>query len=97
MEELVRTRDILKALGDRKGKRILIGFALEVQDAVHQAFIKYKKKNLDYVVLNSPRSFAADRMDCAVYREGRVVKRFRRATKASVAAWIAGLLGPVRG
>ena len=91
--KLVRTRDILKALGAKKGKRILVGFALEVQDAVHQALLKYKKKNLDYVVLNSPRSFAADRMDAVVYREGQVLQRFRKATKESVAAWIAGLLG----
>jgi phosphopantothenoylcysteine decarboxylase/phosphopantothenate--cysteine ligase len=86
--KLVRTRDILKALGKRKGRRILVGFALEVQDAVHEALLKYKKKNLDYVVLNSPRSFAADRMDCAVYHAGRVVHRFRRATKEAVAAWL---------
>jgi len=86
--KLVRTRDILKELGARKGGRILAGFALEVQDAVHQALLKYKKKNLDYVVLNTPRTFAADRMDCAVYRAGKVVKRFTRATKDSVAAWI---------
>ena len=90
---LVRTRDILKALGARKGRRILIGFALEVQDAVHQAWLKYKKKNLDYIVLNAPRSFAAERMDCDVYREGDVVKRFRGATKQAVARWLAGLLG----
>ena len=86
--KLVRTRDILRALGERKERRILVGFALEVQDAVHQALVKYKKKNLDYVVLNSPRTFAAARMDCAVYRDGRVVKRFRHATKESVAAWL---------
>ncbi len=85
---LVRTRDILKALGDRKGKRILVGFALEVQDAVHQALLKVKKKNLDLIVLNGPRSFAADRMDCAVYRGGAVVTRFRRATKDAVARWL---------
>ena len=85
---LVRTRDILKTLGARKGRRILIGFALEVQDAVHQAWLKYKKKNLDYIVLNAPGSFAADRMDCDVYREGAVVKRFRRATKGAVATWL---------
>ncbi|HLF93557.1 MAG TPA: phosphopantothenoylcysteine decarboxylase [Planctomycetota bacterium] len=91
--KLVRTRDILRALGEKKGKRILVGFALEVADGVHQAFLKYKKKNLDYVVLNAPRSFASDRMDCAVYREGRVVRRFRRASKASVAAWIVRELG----
>ncbi len=91
--KLVRTRDILRALGEKKGKRTLIGFALEVQDAVHQAMLKAQKKKLDYIVLNSPRSFAADRMDCSVYREGQLLHRFRGASKESVAAWIAGLLG----
>jgi len=94
---LVRTRDILKEMGRRKGSRLLVGFALEVQDAVHQALIKYKKKNLDYVVLNTPRAFAADQMDCQVYREGKVVKRFRDVSKNAVARWIADLLPPPRG
>jgi phosphopantothenoylcysteine decarboxylase/phosphopantothenate--cysteine ligase len=89
---LVRTRDILKEMGRRKGRRILVGFALEVQDAVHQALLKYKKKNLDYIVLNTPRTFAADRMDCRVYREGEVVKRFTGASKTEVARWIVGAL-----
>lgn len=90
--ELKRTRDILQALGERKGRRILIGFALEVKDAVHQAMLKYKRKKLDYIVLNAPKSFAAERMDCDVYREGAVVKSFRGATKAAVARWLARLL-----
>ena len=90
--KLVRTRDILKEMGRKKGKRILVGFALEVQDAIHQALVKYKKKNLDYVVLNTPRSFAADRMDCQVYREGGVVKRFKGASKDDVARWIVSVL-----
>jgi phosphopantothenoylcysteine decarboxylase/phosphopantothenate--cysteine ligase len=85
---LVRTRDILRALGRRKGRRILIGFALEVRDAVHQALLKYKRKNLDLIVLNGPRSFAADRMDCDVYRDGAVVRSFRRAPKDAVARWL---------
>ena len=85
---LVRTPDLLRELGARNGARTLVGFALEVQDAEAQALLKYKKKNLDYVVLNSPRTFAADRMDATVYRERRAVKRFRRATKEAVAAWI---------
>jgi phosphopantothenoylcysteine decarboxylase/phosphopantothenate--cysteine ligase len=89
---LVRTRDILKEMGRKKGNRILVGFALEVQDAIHQALLKYKKKNLDYVVLNTPRTFAADRMDCQVYREGAVVKRFTGASKHDVATWIVGTL-----
>jgi len=91
---LVRTRDILKEMGRKKGDRILVGFALEVQDAVHQALVKYKKKNLDYVVLNTPRTFAADRMDCQVYREGAVMKRFKGATKEAVANWIVAVLEP---
>ena len=86
--KLVRTRDILQEMGDRKGGRILVGFALEVQDAVHQALLKYEKKNLDYIVLNTPRTFAADRMDCQVYKDGGVVKRFKGATKDAVARWI---------
>ena len=75
-------------LKKRAAARTLVGFALEVQDAEAQALLKYKKKNLDYVVLNSPRTFAADRMDAIVYRHGRAVKRFHRSTKAAVAAWI---------
>ena len=90
--KLVRTRDILREMGRKKGRRILVGFALEVQDAVHQALVKYKKKNLDYVVLNTPRTFAADRMDCRVFREGEVVKRFKGATKEAVANWIVAVL-----
>ncbi len=85
---LVRTHDILREMGDRKGGRILVGFALEVQDAVRQALQKYEKKNLDYIVLNTPRTFAADTMDCRVYRDGGVVKRFQGATKDEVARWI---------
>lgn len=90
--KLVRTRDILKALGARKGRRILIGFALEVQDAVHQAKLKYEKKKLDYIVLNGPASFAADRMNADVYRGGALAKSFRGATKAAVARWLVGVL-----
>lgn len=90
--KLVRTRDILGTMGKKKGRRILIGFALEVQDAVQNALEKYRKKNLDYIVLNTPRTFAADKMDCQVYKDGGVVRRFKGATKDEVARWIAGRL-----
>lgn len=90
--KLVRTRDILGTMGSRKGRRILIGFALEVQDAVRNALEKYRKKNLDYIVLNTPRTFAADRMDCQVYKDGAMLKRFKGASKDEVARWIVGCL-----
>jgi phosphopantothenoylcysteine decarboxylase/phosphopantothenate--cysteine ligase len=89
---LVRTRDILQEMGDRKGRRVLVGFALEVQDAVEQALLKYEKKHLDYIVLNTPKTFAADTMDCRVYKDGGVVKRFKGAAKDAVARWIVSVL-----
>ncbi len=95
---LVRTADILAGLGARKGRRVLAGFALEAgKDAVSAALRKYTEKHLDFVVLNSPRAFAADRMDADVYREGKVVRRFRGARKASVAAWLVRAASALRG
>jgi phosphopantothenoylcysteine decarboxylase/phosphopantothenate--cysteine ligase len=94
---LARNPDILKELGARKGGRVLAGFALQVQDAEREALRKYEEKNLDLVVLNSPRSFGADRMDAAVYREGESVKRFRNASKEAVADWLVAALERILG
>jgi len=91
---LVRTRDILREMGAKKGKRVLVGFALEVENAVPQALLKYREKNLDYIVLNTPRSFAAETMDCRIYKDGDLVKRFKGATKDAVARWIVSVIPP---
>jgi phosphopantothenoylcysteine decarboxylase/phosphopantothenate--cysteine ligase len=50
--ELERTPDILKEIGGKKGKRILIGFAAESEDLVRNARRKLIQKNLDLVVAN---------------------------------------------
>lgn len=50
---LVPTNDIAAALGKIKEKRILIGFALETNDEEVNAREKMKKKNFDFIVLNS--------------------------------------------
>jgi len=52
--ELTSTIDILKMLGAKKRKgQILVGFALETNDEEQNAILKLKKKNLDFIVLNS--------------------------------------------
>jgi phosphopantothenoylcysteine decarboxylase / phosphopantothenate---cysteine ligase len=52
--ELVPTRDILSDLGMKKGNhQILAGFALETGDELINAQEKLKKKNLDFVIMNS--------------------------------------------
>ncbi len=51
--ELVKTQDILAALGAKKTKQFLVGFALETTNEIENAVAKLKKKNLDLIVLNS--------------------------------------------
>jgi phosphopantothenoylcysteine decarboxylase / phosphopantothenate---cysteine ligase len=52
--ELARTKDILKALGEKKRPdQILVGFALENTDEADYARKKLKSKNADMIVLNS--------------------------------------------
>ena len=51
--ELEPTTDILKHLGSIKKNQILIGFALETDDEEQNAKSKLKRKNLDFIVLNS--------------------------------------------
>ena len=57
--ELKHTKDIAKELGATKGDRILVGFALETNDEEANAEGKLKRKNLDFIVLNSLRDKGA--------------------------------------
>jgi phosphopantothenoylcysteine decarboxylase/phosphopantothenate--cysteine ligase len=50
--ELVRTADILRGLGERKGGRLLVGFAAETEDLVERARAKLREKRLDLIVAN---------------------------------------------
>lgn len=52
--ELKPTRDIAAALGQRKGAaQFLVGFALETHDEEAHALEKMRRKNFDFIVLNS--------------------------------------------
>ncbi len=51
---MTRTRDILHQLGQQKPTgQLLVGFALETQDALANARGKLERKNLDFIVLNT--------------------------------------------
>ncbi len=57
---LKRTTDILAGLGARKKEgQVLVGFALETDDLRANALRKLQKKNLDWIVLNSPTEAGA--------------------------------------
>ncbi|MBQ8366262.1 MAG: bifunctional phosphopantothenoylcysteine decarboxylase/phosphopantothenate--cysteine ligase CoaBC [Alistipes sp.] len=57
--ELCRTKDIAKTLGEMKGARTLVGFALETDNEEANAEGKLERKNLDFIVLNSLRDAGA--------------------------------------
>jgi phosphopantothenoylcysteine decarboxylase/phosphopantothenate--cysteine ligase len=46
--------DILKEMGRKKGKKILVGFALETEDEIKNSKKKLAEKNLDLIVVNNP-------------------------------------------
>jgi phosphopantothenoylcysteine decarboxylase/phosphopantothenate--cysteine ligase len=50
--ELVRTKDILKSLGESKGRRFLIGFAAETEKLLESARRKRAEKSIDLMVAN---------------------------------------------
>ncbi len=50
--ELVKNRDILTELGKDKGRRLLVGFAAETTELLHNARKKLSEKNVDLLVAN---------------------------------------------
>jgi phosphopantothenoylcysteine decarboxylase/phosphopantothenate--cysteine ligase len=50
--ELIRNADILAELGQRKGKRVLVGFAAETEDLLANAQKKVQAKHVDLLVAN---------------------------------------------
>ena len=59
--ELVETADVLADLGQQKGARWLVGFALESDEFAHiNALRKLKHKNCDAIVLNRPTAIGSE-------------------------------------
>ncbi|MDR3273226.1 MAG: bifunctional phosphopantothenoylcysteine decarboxylase/phosphopantothenate--cysteine ligase CoaBC [Flavobacteriaceae bacterium] len=57
--ELVKNKDILLTMGERKKNQFLAGFALETDSEEENALKKLEKKNLDIIILNSLKDNSA--------------------------------------
>ncbi len=58
--ELVKTKDIAQELGkEKRDNQVVVGFALETNDEEQNSREKLKKKNFDFIVLNSMRDEGA--------------------------------------
>lgn len=69
--ELVKNPDLLAELGHRRtARQVLVGFALEAQDALENALRKLVAKGVDWLVLNGPATLGAERSDFTLLRRG---------------------------
>ncbi len=88
--ELVKNPDILKSLGEIKtSDQVLVGFALETNNEIAFAEGKLKKKNLDFIVLNSMRDkeacFQKDTNKITILDRNGEQKNFEAKSKKEVA------------
>ncbi|HBJ76753.1 MAG TPA: bifunctional phosphopantothenoylcysteine decarboxylase/phosphopantothenate--cysteine ligase CoaBC [Porphyromonadaceae bacterium] len=95
---LVPTKDIASALGKLKRKnQKLIGFALETQEEEKNAFEKLKRKNFDFIVLNSLNDkgagFLHDTNKISILDKENNIIRYPLKTKIEVAKDIVDYLG----
>ena len=84
--ELVPTTDILAEMGKRKGKHILVGFALEAEDVEAAAMKKMADKNLDLIVANTPEAFGKDRASALLLDAGGYREELTNVSKAEIAS-----------
>ncbi|MCL2304735.1 MAG: phosphopantothenoylcysteine decarboxylase [Planctomycetaceae bacterium] len=66
--ELVETPDILAALGQiKRPEQILVAFALETHEAKSRALQKMRRKNADFIVVNSPDAINSEETRFDIY------------------------------
>jgi len=95
--ELKPTKDIAAELGKLKKKnQLIVGFALETQDEIENAANKLKRKNLDFVVLNSLNDkgsgFKTDTNKITIIDKNNKITKFGLKSKTDVAVDIVNYL-----
>ncbi|MGD0337412.1 MAG: bifunctional phosphopantothenoylcysteine decarboxylase/phosphopantothenate--cysteine ligase CoaBC [Bacteroidota bacterium] len=89
---LKKTEDILTALGKKKNKTVLVGFALETHNEVAEAQSKLQNKNLDLIVVNNPlvegAAFGSETNVVTIIDRKGTVEKFEKMSKFDVATII---------
>ncbi|MDR1484885.1 MAG: phosphopantothenoylcysteine decarboxylase [Planctomycetaceae bacterium] len=84
--ELEQTVDILAALGKiKRADQWSIGFALETESGKENALAKLKRKNCDFIVLNSPESINNDSAEVQVFNAREELIAKTTGTKINIA------------
>lgn len=92
MLHLVETDDVIATLGQQKGERWVVGFALEVDDRRLRALAKLERKHCDIMVSNGPEAMHSLENDVEILSPaGEVLQRLRGA-KEEVARGILAII-----
>jgi phosphopantothenoylcysteine decarboxylase / phosphopantothenate---cysteine ligase len=88
--DLQKTVDIAETFGERKRKnQMMVGFALESENGLQNAKDKLRRKNFDFIVLNSIRDngagFGYDTNKISIVHRDTSVKHFELKPKTEVA------------
>ena len=90
--KLIPNPDILKEIGAKTRNKVLVGFALESDSLLKNAFAKLKRKKLDYIIANSVNALGADKTDVTILGKDGVIKKFKKTSKSQIAGYIIHLI-----
>lgn len=89
---LTSTKDILKSLAGKKGKRVVMGFAAETQNLEANALKKLESKNLDFIAANDVTApdagFGVDTNAVSLYDRNGGREDSSNMTKRALADWL---------
>lgn len=87
------TEDIARSLGQSKGKRLLMGFAMEDANDPHALAVrKLVKKHCDLIVLNGPENVGSDTAVVQLYGRHEGWSRPMRGSKRAIARLLVEVL-----
>jgi phosphopantothenoylcysteine decarboxylase / phosphopantothenate---cysteine ligase len=96
--EMIETDDVLAELGNAKGDRWVLGFALEAQNPRENALQKLRRKNCNWIVLNSPEAIGSEENSVElISSSGATVANWsgpKSRIATSLVEWLAGQATP---
>ncbi len=90
--ELVRNPDVLATVAKRKGRRVVVSFALETGDGERRARRKMARKNADFVVLNDASALNAERSSATILGRDGSRRELSAKPKRQIAAALVALV-----
>jgi phosphopantothenoylcysteine decarboxylase/phosphopantothenate--cysteine ligase len=89
---LVETEDVIATLGQQKGDRWVVGFALETDDRRLRALAKLERKHCDLMISNGPEAMHALDNDVEILSPAGVALQRLRGSKEDVSRGILAII-----